>query len=147
MKSNWILPKNNLLNSLVPNQFLILLLLTQFGFGQESRNEMVESKIYVRATYFEQKNKIIGLQVRTDLQDTIIENQQFHKFKTEDFINDVEKRMYCNMVYDDITDVEYTFLVTDSGTDMKYILNYLIKFFETVEQYEKCAELMKLLNK
>ncbi len=66
---------------------LTLLFLTQFGFGQESRNDMDESKIYVRATYFEQKNEIIGLQVRTDLQDTIIENRQFYKFKTEDFID------------------------------------------------------------
>ena len=54
---------------------------------------MAESKIYVRATYFDQKNEIIGLQVRTDLQDTIIENRQFKKFKTEDFVDysEIEK--------------------------------------------------------
>lgn len=72
---------------------LTLLLQTQITFGQESREEMTESKIYVRATYFDQKNEIIGLQVRTDLLDTIIENRQFHKFKTEDFVDysEIEK--------------------------------------------------------
>ena len=72
---------------------LILLLLAQITFGQESRKEMAKSKIYVRATYFDQKNEIIGLQVRTDLLDTIIEKRQFHKFKTEDFVDysEIEK--------------------------------------------------------
>jgi hypothetical protein len=72
---------------------LTLLFLTQITFGQESRDEMAESKIYVRATYFGKKNEIIGLQVRTDLQDTIIENRQFHKFKSEDFVDysEIEK--------------------------------------------------------
>lgn len=72
---------------------LTLLLLTQITFGQESRKEMAESKIYVRATYFDQKNEIIGLQVRTDVLDTIIENREFHKFKTEDFVDysEIEK--------------------------------------------------------
>ena len=57
---------------------------------------MAQSKIYVRATYFDQKNEIIGLQVRTDLQDTIIENRQFKKFKTEDFVDysEIEKTEY-----------------------------------------------------
>jgi hypothetical protein len=67
--------------------FLTLLFLTQISFGQESRKEMAESKIYVRATYFEQKNEFIGLQVRTDLKDTLIENRHFLKFKTEDFVD------------------------------------------------------------
>ena len=72
---------------------LTLLFLTQFSFGQASRKEMAESKIYVRATYFDQKNEIIGLQVRTDLKDTLIDNRHFLKFKTEDFVDysNVEK--------------------------------------------------------
>lgn len=72
---------------------LLLLFLAQITFGQASRKEMAKSKIYVRATYFDQKNEIIGLQVRTDLLDTIIENRQFHKFKTEDFVanSEIEK--------------------------------------------------------
>ncbi len=72
---------------------LILLLLTEFSFGQKSRQEMAESKIYVRATYFDQKNEFIGLQVRTDLKDTLIESRRFLKFKTEDFVDysDIEK--------------------------------------------------------
>jgi len=54
---------------------------------------MAKSKIYVKATYFDQKNEIIGLQVRTDLQDTIIENRYFLKFRMEDFIDysEIEK--------------------------------------------------------
>lgn len=64
---------------------LTLLFLTQFSFGQSSRKELAESKIYLRATYFDQKNELIGLQVRTDLKDTLIENRNFLKFKTEDF--------------------------------------------------------------
>jgi hypothetical protein len=75
---------------------LTFLFLTQFSFGQKTRQEMAQSKIYVRATYFDQKNEIIGLQVRTDLQDTIIENRQFKKFKTEDFVDysEIEKTEY-----------------------------------------------------
>ncbi len=64
---------------------LTLLFLTQFSFGQSNRKELAESKIYLRATYFDQKNELIGLQVRTDLKDTLIENRNFLKFKTEDF--------------------------------------------------------------
>lgn len=67
--------------------FLTLLFLTQFSLGQTSRKEMAESKIYVQATYFNQKSDFIGLQVRTDLKDTLIENRHFIKFKTEDFVN------------------------------------------------------------
>lgn len=72
---------------------LTLIFATQFCLGQESRKEMAESKIYLRATYFDQNNEIIGLQVRTDIKDTIIENKQFHKFKTEDFVDysEIEK--------------------------------------------------------
>ena len=66
---------------------LTLLFLIQLSFGQASRKEIAESKIFVRATYFDNKNELIGLQVRTDLKDTLIENRHFLKFKTEDFVD------------------------------------------------------------
>ncbi len=68
-----------------------LLLLCFFTFGQ-SRNELANSKIFVRATYFNKKNDIIGLQTRTDLADTIIANIRYHKFQTADFIDYSDKR-------------------------------------------------------
>jgi hypothetical protein len=46
---------------------------------------MAQSNIYVRATYFDQKNELIGLQLRTDLKDTLIKSRKFIKFKSEDF--------------------------------------------------------------
>lgn len=88
---------------------LTFLFLTQFSFGQESRKEMAESKTYVRATYFDQKNEIIGLQVRTDLKDTLIENRDFIKFKTEDFTDysDIEK---TEIYYESFRDGNYRLL-------------------------------------
>lgn len=88
---------------------LTFLFLTQFSFGQESRKEMAESKIYVRATYFDKKNEIIGLQVRTDLKDTLIENRDFIKFKTEDFTDysDIEK---TEIYYESFRDGNYRLL-------------------------------------
>ena len=70
---------------------------------------MAESKIYVRATYFDQKNEIIGLQVRTDLKDTLIENRNFLKFKTEDFTDysDIEK---TEIYYESFQDGNYRLL-------------------------------------
>jgi len=70
---------------------------------------MAESKIYVRATYFDQKNEIIGLQVRTDLKDTLIENRNFLKFKTEDFTDysDIEK---TEIYYESFRDGNYRLL-------------------------------------
>lgn len=105
---------------------LTLLFLTQLSYGQESRKEMGESKIYVRATYFDQKNEFIALQVRTDLKDTLIENRLFLKFKTEDFID-----------YSDIDTTEFYFESFDNG-------NYklLNRNFETIHNidYNKTAE-------
>ena len=62
-----------------------LFLLNFFAFGQSSRSELANSKLFVRATYFDEKNEIIGLQTRTDLKDTIIEKVNYHKFQTSDF--------------------------------------------------------------
>ena len=87
---------------------------------------MAESKIYVRATYFDKKNEIIGLQVRTDLKDTLIENRDFIKFKTEDFT--------------DYSDIEKTEIYYESFRDGNYRL--LNRTFQTVHNinYNKTEE-------
>ncbi|MGB0429499.1 MAG: hypothetical protein ACPGLV_03430 [Bacteroidia bacterium] len=99
---------------------LTLLLVTQISYGQESRKEMVESKIYVRATYFDQKNEIIGLQVKTELKDTLIENRNFKKFKTEDFIS-----------YSDIETTEIYFESFDNGNYK--LLNKSLKTIHNID--------------
>jgi len=105
---------------------LTLLFLTQISFGQENRKEMAKSKIYVRATYFDQKNEFIGLQVRTDLKDTLIENRNFIKFKTEHFV--------------DYSDIETTEIYFESFDNGNYKL--LNSSFETVHDidYNKTEE-------
>jgi hypothetical protein len=100
---------------------LTLLFLTQISFGQESREEMAESKIYVRATYFDQKNEIIGLRVRTDVMDTIIENRKFLKFKTEDFVDysEIEK---SETYYESFLNGNYKLL--DNNFETVHDINY-----------------------
>lgn len=106
---------------------LTFLFLTQFSFGQTSRKEMAESKIFVRATYFDQKNEIIGLEVRTDLKDTLIDKRNFLKFKTEDFTD-----------YSNIEKTEIYFESFDGGNykllnqNLKVVHN--IDFNKTQEQ-------------
>ncbi|MCH2196307.1 hypothetical protein [Kordia sp.] len=87
---------------------------------------MTKSKIYVRATYFDQKNEFIGLQVRTDLKDTLIENRNFIKFKTEHFV--------------DYSDIETTEIYFESFDNGNYKL--LNSSFETVHDidYNKTEE-------
>jgi hypothetical protein len=104
-----------------------LLFLSQFSFGQESRKEIAESKIYVRATYFDQKNEFIGLQVRTDLKDTLIENIRFLKFKTEDFVDysDIEK---TDIYFESFENGNYKLL----NQNLQVVHN--INFNETEEQ-------------
>lgn len=106
---------------------LTLLFLTQFSFGQTSRQEMAESKIYVRATYFDQKNEIIGLQVRTDLKDTLIDKRNFLKFKTEDFTDysNIEK---TDIYFESFDDGNYKLL----KQNLQVVHN--IDFNETEEQ-------------
>jgi len=61
--------------------FLITLLIANQIFGQSSRNELSNSKIYVRGTYFENSNKYIGLETKRILKDTVISNTTFAKFE------------------------------------------------------------------
>lgn len=72
--------------------FILLLFLTTFAFGQSSRSELADSKIYVRATYFDQNNKIIGLETRINLTDTLIDKVKYLKFQTSDFTGNSEKQ-------------------------------------------------------
>lgn len=65
----------------------LTLLFCYLAFGQNSRIELANSKMYIRATYFDDKNEYIGLQTRTDISDTIIDSVKFRKFQTADFID------------------------------------------------------------
>lgn len=89
---------------------------------------MAESKIYVRATYFDQKNEIIGLQVRTDLQDTIIDNRQFLKFKTEDFV-DYSQIEESELYYESFLNNNYKLL--DKNLKTVHNINYATKDEQT----------------
>ena len=40
---------------------ILAILLSHFSLAQSSRNELANSKIYVRATYFNEENKLIGI--------------------------------------------------------------------------------------
>lgn len=105
---------------------LILLLFTQISLGQGSRKEMAQSNIYIRATYFKKKNDIIGLQVRTNLYDTLINNRQFQKFKTEDFID-----------YSEIEDTKiyYESFLNDNYQLLDKQLNYIHNInYKTIQE-------------
>ncbi len=66
---------------------ILAILLSHFSLAQSSRNELANSKIYVRATYFNEDNKLIGIQTRTDFGDTLIDNIIYRKFQTFDFVD------------------------------------------------------------
>jgi hypothetical protein len=59
---------------------ILAILLSHFSLAQSSRNELANSKIYVRATYFNEENKLIGIQTRTDFGDTLIDKIIYRKF-------------------------------------------------------------------
>lgn len=106
---------------------LTLLFLPYLSPGQTSRKERAESKIYLRATYVDQQNEIVGLQVRTDLQDTLVGNQLFRKYKAEDFV--------------DYTEIEKTEIFYESFSEGHYrLLNkslntvHHVDYTETEEQ-------------
>jgi hypothetical protein len=104
--------------------FTIFLLFSFSAFGQSSRSELANSKLYVRATYFNQINEFIGLQTRTDLSDTIINNTKYKKFKAEDFTDYTNKRI-GNIFYEAFADGLYTLL--DSKFNVVHKLNYHTK--------------------
>lgn len=102
--------------------FSILLFLTTFSFGQSSRLEYANSKIYVCATYFNQVNKNIGLETRTILKDTTIDKISFTKFKTENF-TDYSKQKKVSFFYEAFKDNYYYLL--DSSFKTLHKINYL----------------------
>lgn len=74
--------------------FLISLLLTNYSFGQSTRLELADSKIYVCATYFDQKNKYIELETKTILKDTVIDNTTFTKYRNENFTDNSKQKEF-----------------------------------------------------
>lgn len=71
---------------------IFLLLFGYLAFGQSSRSELANSKIYIRTTYFDKKNEYVGLQTRTAFTDTLIDNVKYRKFQTSDFTNYSDER-------------------------------------------------------
>lgn len=98
----------------------ISLLFTISAFGQ-TRSEISNSKLYVRATYFDKKNEFIGLQTRTDLSDTIINSIKYKKIRTEDF-TDYSDMHNSNTYYEAFSDGLYTLLDNKQNTVHK--INY-----------------------
>ena len=101
--------------------FIFFLLLTCSVFGQASRSELANSKIYVKATYLDKKNAFIGLQTRTDLTDTIINNTKYKKFQAEDFTDYSDKRN-SNIYYEAFTDG--LFMLLDKNLTVVHRINY-----------------------
>jgi hypothetical protein len=98
----------------------ISLLFTFSAFGQ-TRSELSNSKLYVRATYFDKKNDFAGLQTRTDLSDTIINSTRYKKILTEDFTGYSGKHK-SNIYYEAFADGLYTLL--DIQLNTVHNINY-----------------------
>jgi hypothetical protein len=99
----------------------ISLLFSLSSFGQISRSELANSKLYVKATYFDKKNEFIGLQTRTDLTDTIINDTKYEKFQTNDFTDYSDKRN-SNIYYEAFADGFYILL--DKKLNVVHKINY-----------------------
>jgi hypothetical protein len=99
----------------------ISLLFSCCAFGQTSRSELANSRLYVRATYFNKKNEFIGLQTRADLSDTIINNIKFKKIRTEDFTDNLDKHN-SNIYYEAFAEGLYTLL--DNKLNTVHKINY-----------------------
>lgn len=100
---------------------IILLLSSYLVFAQSSRSELANSKIYIRATYFDKKNEYIGLQTRTDLSDTLIDNVKYRKFQTADFI-DYSDKHDIKICYETFENGVYCLL--DSSKKIVHKINY-----------------------
>jgi hypothetical protein len=130
---------------------ILTLLFSYFAFGQNNRSELANSKIYVRATYFDKKNEFIGLQTRTDLADTIIENEKYLKFQTSDFTDYSDKRetktfyeTFANGVYcllDDnkkvVHKINYQINKEQTATIFGKQTNILLEFIDTRNSYPR----------
>ncbi|RTY98009.1 hypothetical protein EKM02_12800 [Flavobacterium sp. RSP49] len=102
---------------------ILTLLFSYFAFGQNSRSELANSKIYIRATYFDKKNEYIGLQTRTDLTDTIIDNVKYRKFQTSDF-TDYSNKRETKTFYETFANDVYSLL--DNSEKVVHKINYQI---------------------
>lgn len=100
---------------------ILTLLLNFLAFGQNSRSELSNSKIYYRATYFDKKREYIGLQTRTDLTDTIIEYVKYRKFQTSDFI-DYSDKLEVKTFYESFAHGVYCLL--DESKTVVHKINY-----------------------
>jgi hypothetical protein len=107
---------------------LSTLLFCYLAFGQNSRIELANSKIYIRATYFDDKNEYIGLQTRTDISDTIIDSVKFRKFQTADFI-DYSAKQETKTFYETFTNDVYCML--DNNKKVVHKINYQINEDQT----------------
>ena len=107
---------------------LLTLLFSHLAFGQNSRIELANSKMYVRATYFDDKNEYIGLQTRTDISDTIIDSVKFRKFQTADFI-DYSAKQETKKFYETFTNDVYCML--DNNKKVVHKINYQINEEQT----------------
>lgn len=130
---------------------IFLFLFGFLAFGQSSRSELANSKIYIRATYFDKKNEYIGLQTRTDLADTIIDNIKYRKFQTSDFIDYSDKQetktfyeTFANSVYcllDNyqkiVHKINYQTDKAQTGTIFGKQTNILFEFIDTRNSYPR----------
>ncbi|RYD75806.1 MAG: hypothetical protein EOP53_15865, partial [Sphingobacteriales bacterium] len=98
-----------------------------YTYGQTTRSEISNSKIYIRATYFDKKIEYIGLQTRIDFNDTIIEKIRYKKFQTEDFTDYSEKRT-TQFFYESFVNDTYALL------DEKLKVVHKIKYRTNAEQ-------------
>ena len=99
----------------------ISLLLSFSAFAQTSRSELGNSRLYIRATYFDKKNEFIGLQTRTDLFDTIINSTKYKKFEQDDF-TDYSSHRSSNIHYETFAAGIYTLL--DNKLNIVHRVNY-----------------------
>lgn len=118
---------------------ILTLLLSYFAFGQNSRSELANSKIYVRATYFDKKNEYIGLQTRTDLTDTIIDNVKYRKFQTSDFTDYSDKRE-TKIFYE--TFVNSIYCLLDNSKNVVHKINYQIVKEQTATIFGKKTNIL-----
>lgn len=118
---------------------ILTLLFSYFAFGQNSRSELANSKIYIRATYFDKKNEYIGLQTRIDLVDTIIENVKYRKFKTSDF-TDYSDKQETKTFYETFANGVYCLL--DNSKKVVHKINYQIDKEQTGTIFGKQSNIL-----
>ena len=99
---------------------LLLLLISHLALSQ-SVKERAYSKIYLKGTYLNEQNEIIGLQTRTDLTDTLIDNRKFRKFQMADF-KDFAGQKQVKSYYESFANGIYCLL--DSSLQVVHQINF-----------------------